>query len=349
MALDRESIEKHDFPIGPEGYDRSAVNAHLRQLADELDEANRSMQSGSESVASATGEHVRAILEAAETGAAQIRRQAEEDAQRIKAEASNAAAATRAQAASQAREDVGKLTDHTAVMLQRLGAMESELSALIESLRTGSHRLTADLQVLERNLAEARKAVPPRPGAESTPPGTETPVAPEARPTEIEARAAATAAASPSADTPAGTTAAVAPAIETPATTTEAPTATGLPPPNTDVPAPHGEVSSQPVEVSSQPVETSSQPIEVSAQPVQVSPPSPESFEHVYRDTDPARAATASQRTDRPEDTDGARLIALNMALNGTPREETDRYLAENFQLPDRGRLLNEIYASVHS
>ena len=33
------------------------------------------------------------------------------------------------------------------------------------------------------------------------------------------------------------------------------------------------------------------------------------------------------------EDTEGARLIALNMALNGTPREETDRYLAENFEL----------------
>ena len=48
-----------------------------------------------------------------------------------------------------------------------------------------------------------------------------------------------------------------------------------------------------------------------------------------------------------PEDLEGARLVALNMALNGTPREETDRYLAENFDLDDRQLLLDEVYASV--
>ena len=42
------------------------------------------------------------------------------------------------------------------------------------------------------------------------------------------------------------------------------------------------------------------------------------------------QGAVASQGGD---DTEGARLIALNMALNGTPREETDRYLSENFEL----------------
>ncbi len=35
------------------------------------------------------------------------------------------------------------------------------------------------------------------------------------------------------------------------------------------------------------------------------------------------------------------------MALNGTSREETDRYLAENFDLSDRAGLLDEVYASV--
>jgi hypothetical protein len=35
------------------------------------------------------------------------------------------------------------------------------------------------------------------------------------------------------------------------------------------------------------------------------------------------------------------------MALNGTPREETARYLSENFQLADAGGLLDEVYASV--
>ena len=52
---------------------------------------------------------------------------------------------------------------------------------------------------------------------------------------------------------------------------------------------------------------------------------------------------------DAGDDVEGARLIALNMALNGQSREETDRYLAENFDLSDRGRLLDEVYSSVES
>ena len=46
-------------------------------------------------------------------------------------------------------------------------------------------------------------------------------------------------------------------------------------------------------------------------------------------------------------DLDGARLIALNMALNGESREQADRYLQENFQLADRSKLLDEVYAAI--
>ena len=42
---------------------------------------------------------------------------------------------------------------------------------------------------------------------------------------------------------------------------------------------------------------------------------------------------------------EGARLIALNMALSGTPRDETARYLADNFDLEDQEDLLDEVYA----
>jgi outer membrane translocation and assembly module TamA len=50
---------------------------------------------------------------------------------------------------------------------------------------------------------------------------------------------------------------------------------------------------------------------------------------------------------DEDADVEGARLIALNMALNGESREATDAYLAENFDLGDRKTLLDEVYASV--
>jgi hypothetical protein len=46
-------------------------------------------------------------------------------------------------------------------------------------------------------------------------------------------------------------------------------------------------------------------------------------------------------------DLDGARLIALNMALNGESRADTERYLAENFQIPDRLKLIDEVYAAI--
>ena len=44
---------------------------------------------------------------------------------------------------------------------------------------------------------------------------------------------------------------------------------------------------------------------------------------------------------------EGARVIALNMALNGSSREETARYLSENFELDDPEALLDEVYARV--
>jgi hypothetical protein len=46
---------------------------------------------------------------------------------------------------------------------------------------------------------------------------------------------------------------------------------------------------------------------------------------------------------------EGARVIALNMALSGSPRDETARYLSENFELDDPDALLDEVYARVRS
>ena len=42
---------------------------------------------------------------------------------------------------------------------------------------------------------------------------------------------------------------------------------------------------------------------------------------------------------------EGARVIALNMALSGSTRDETAAYLAENFELDDPEALLDEVYS----
>ena len=61
----------------------------------------------------------------------------------------------------------------------------------------------------------------------------------------------------------------------------------------------------------------------------------------------PLQSRPGLSRSAVPGDLDGARLVALNMALNGESRAETERYLAENFELPDRLKLIDEVYAAV--
>ena len=163
MVLDRQSIEKKDFPIGRRGYDPEAVDTHLTALAEEVEKLKRSARRRSESLAAAASEQVRAIVEAAETTASEIQRHAERDAEEIRSDANKEALQTREGATSQAREYVGKVSESTAGMLERLDAMESELNALVESLRTGSNRLNADLTLLAGNLNEVKDAVAPRP------------------------------------------------------------------------------------------------------------------------------------------------------------------------------------------
>ena len=294
MALERQVIEKKDFPIGRRGYDPDAVDAHLQAIADEVDQLKSSSRRRSETLASEASAQVRAIVEAAESSASAITRQAEEDAADIRAEASQEAAATRQQASTQAREYVGQVSESTAVMLQRLDAMESELGALLESLRTGSNRLSADLQLLESNIDDVKTAVAPRPRFEPETPRYE----PEAPRYETPARGG-----SSSGSAPAAASFAAEPAV--PARSAAVPTA----------------------------VEEAPEELVTVAEPADEAPA-------------PARRSRVAAPAD-DDDVEGARLVALNMALNGTPRAETDRYLAENFELSDRSRLLDEVYASV--
>lgn len=270
MALDRQSIEKKDFPIGRRGYDPDAVDNHLRALADEIDELKRSARRRSESLAAAASEQVRSIVEAAETTAADIQRQAEDEAREIRSEASSEADATREHATSEARDYVGKVSESTTGMLERIDAMENELSALIESLRTGSNRLNADLQLLEGNLAAVKNAVVPRPAFE--PEGGSAAGRPAAAPAEAVEQAA--------------------PAI------------------------PSAEPFAQSADVAGAAA------------------------------GEAAPNGSAEPRPANGGDDESARLIALNMVMNRTPRDEIDRYLAENFRLTDRRGLLDEVYSS---
>ena len=71
-------------------------------------------------------------------------------------------------------------------------------------------------------------------------------------------------------------------------------------------------------------------------------PSAPPDLQPEARSRPSPSAEAAAARPPAPE---GARLLALKMALDGRPREETAAYLSENFELDDPEALLDEVYA----
>jgi DivIVA domain-containing protein len=200
--MDREEIERQDFPAARRGYDPGAVDAHLRRVADEFDTVARQRPG---SLAEGASSQVRAILEAAETSARQLRDEA----------------------GREAGDHVERVEDAAKGMLDKLDRLQTELDRLLAGLKSTAESLTGSLEELSRDVGTLGPAVQP-------------------------------------------------------------------------------------------------------------APPEP----------GPAPTAPPSNGT-RSDDEAGARLVALNMALEGTPREETARFLGEHYELGDLHALLDEVYASA--
>jgi DivIVA domain-containing protein len=203
--MDRDEIERQDFPAARRGYDPTAVDAHLRHVADEFDAIAR--QRPRPSLAEGASSQVRAILEAAETSARQMR----DDAGR------------------EASDQVERVEDAAKGLLDKLDRLQGELDRLLDGLKSTAETLAGSLEELSRDVGTLGATVTPNEPAE--------PPAP-------------------------------------------APTA----------------------------------------------PPS---------------------NGARSDDEAGARLVALNMALEGTPREETARFLGEHYALPELDALLDDVYTSA--
>jgi DivIVA domain-containing protein len=288
VNIDRQAVERRDFPIARRGYDPAAVDAHLRAIANEIDQLERERADGraESSLASTASSQVQSIIAAAEAAAADIERQAADAARQAREEADRDAADTREQAITQAREHIAAVARAASALLERVSVMDSEVAALVESLRAGASGLAEDLAAVETNMGELYDATSgrsrPTSGADgvavASPTGRRAPLPPVPSPS-----GPARAVASP----PVASPAVEAPAVEAPAVASPAVASAAAPRTATDAPG----------------VESG--------------------------------------------DLDGARLIALNMALNGESRADADRYLAENFELIDRGKLIDEVYAAI--
>ncbi len=155
MTLDRQSIEKRDFPIARRGYDPAGVDAHLARIADELDQLRRETdRAATGGVAGNASTHVQQIVEAAEATAEQLMREAQTEAAELRERAAGDAQRARQEALEESREHVAKVGEATTRMLQRVEAMDAELGTMIDGLRTGVNRLVADLSLLEGNIAD---------------------------------------------------------------------------------------------------------------------------------------------------------------------------------------------------
>jgi DivIVA domain-containing protein len=142
QRVDRDAIERRDFPVGRRGYEQTAVDEHLRRVADEMERLRgRRPPAPPAPLAAGASEQVRLILEAAETSAAELR----------------------ADAGRRTSEHVAEVRGATTSMLARLDDLERELGTLLDALRASGERLNEGLARLHDQTGElgAAAAAPP--------------------------------------------------------------------------------------------------------------------------------------------------------------------------------------------
>jgi DivIVA domain-containing protein len=309
LTLERHTIEKRDFPVARRGYDPGAVDAHLSAIADEV-EALRG-GAASEPVAVTISEQVRGIVEAAEKGANEIHARAQQEARQIRSEATRAAKRERQHADRDAKQQREQAAQQAREYVEKVSQAASQMLERLEAIDGELGGLTASLRAGTERLNDELGAIE----------------------SELESLSEATASGIEPVEDDEWEVVSAAPAAEVggpeppPVATEPAPALEGFAPA-----AESGKVGDTPPEAT-----VESEPESVFDAPAVL--PTPE------QDFEPGQEEPATGGGG--DESEAARLIALNMALNGTPRHETDRYLEENFRLDNRASLLDEVYASI--
>jgi DivIVA domain-containing protein len=154
VALDRQSIARRDFPTHRRGYDAAAVDAHLDRLAAEVEALQRRVTEPP-TLSEQAGEQVRAIVQAAERGAQEIRDSAQE----------------------QTREHIARVTEAADRLRARIEQLERDVVQLGNDLRVNAERLHDDLAALRAGVGELSAAAP-APAADAAPAAAAAPAAP---------------------------------------------------------------------------------------------------------------------------------------------------------------------------
>ncbi len=335
MELKREDIERSDFSTARRGYEPGAVDEHLREVAaavEGLQDRVEELSARPESLSQAANERLRRILEAAEASAAEIRTEAAEEARSLVSDAQRESETIAEGAEQRARERdtesetttaerLSRVDHRTAELMLRADALDEEFDRLLERMRAAGvaavDTLRDDAQALRGELDELPgESAPPLPLP--VPPGEE-----EAEELEPPGRVE-----------PDHPTAVVEPSVEA---------------------EPLGGEGDELVEPEAEPLGDEVIPEPRDGEPLPEPPEEPptapedEPSSETWTDED---EPTESRPSDGPHDSDpdmeGARLIALNMALSGSSRAETADYLRDTFGLEDRA-LLDDVYDRVQA
>jgi len=153
--VDRDEIERKDFPAARRGYDAAAVHEHLRRVADEFEALAR--RPAPVSLAEDAATRVQAIVAAAESSAEQLR----DDAGR------------------EAREHVERVSAGASELLAKLDALQAELDRLLGGVRSAAESLGGSLEQLGRDVGTlGAPAAPAGPAAPASPAVPAPPAAP---------------------------------------------------------------------------------------------------------------------------------------------------------------------------
>ena len=266
--MERKEIIRRDFPSARRGYDRKAVEMHLREVADQIEGAESGQGQGSlrlTSLAETASEKVTNIIKAAEQTAAELEREAGQQAEEAAKETRGKADEELSAARSKAEETTAEARAQAA---ERVKQAEQAVAGLVEEAESLRERIAALGHAQGAGLSERSEVDPQGP---PTPAESPAPPAPDVDPTPAE-----------------------------------------VPEPEVPDEAPPG------------------------PEPVPEPTPEPDHPDDV------PPAADGSDNGDS-----GARLVAMNMALDGSSRDDVQQHLASKFGIEDASKLLDDVFARV--
>lgn len=144
--MEREEIVRDDFPTVRKGWSPEAVEAHLRAVADWVAATSSRAKTKATPAADAASERVGAVLAAAESTAAEIIEEAETEAERIVVAAEAEADQIRAAARTESEEAVSAASAEASSRVE-------QAQAAVEGLVAQADRLRNQVGALGRDLA----------------------------------------------------------------------------------------------------------------------------------------------------------------------------------------------------